>query len=344
MGCQPADAGGVGEQERDASEDAEAAQGARRQGQQSLAAQEKHSGAEPKDDAQRKQRGAERVPVQGFPNTPVGEADKRAGQPAAGAGQAGQMVKQADRRERPDLPARAARQGEQGGSGQNRRQQQAGRAGIGPAGVGKSIGSSRRKGHGVRFVTFCSTSCSAAAFVSAPGRVMYENKTIEKGQRPCRAGTGRQEGTSMELQWPLLECWLSADLESVPPARKKAMRVCTEAGLTEDDCFALDIALGEALANAVTHGAGAGVKTGEEIYLGMWNFQSRLIIQVRDSGPGFTPPGPPYLMPDAAQQATRGRGLPLMETLTDALAVCRGCAAEGGASVFLIKSMPSGRN
>lgn len=143
---------------------------------------------------------------------------------------------------------------------------------------------------------------------------------------------------------PLLEFWLPADLGAVPSARKKAMRVCTDAGLTDDDCFALDLALGEALANAVTHGTGSGTKTDGKIYLGLWNFQSRLIIQVRDNGPGFTPPHPPYAMPEAHRHDTHGRGLPLMETLTDALAVCRGCIVEGGASVFLIKSMPTGKN
>lgn len=143
---------------------------------------------------------------------------------------------------------------------------------------------------------------------------------------------------------PLLEFWLSADLNAVPPARKKAMRACTDAGLADDDCFALDLALGEALANAVTHGTGNGLTTDGKIYLGLWNFQSRLIIQVRDSGPGFNPPEPPYIMPEAHQHHTCGRGLPLMETLTDALAVCRGCVVEGGASVFLIKAMSGEQN
>jgi len=142
---------------------------------------------------------------------------------------------------------------------------------------------------------------------------------------------------------PLLEFWLPADPNAVPSARKKAMRVCTDAGLTDDDCFALDLALGEALANAVVHGAGkTAAQTDGKIYLGLWNFQSRLIIQVWDNGAGFNPPEPPYVMPHAAHHHTHGRGLPLMETLTDALAVCRGCIVEGGASVFLIKQMPSG--
>ena len=144
---------------------------------------------------------------------------------------------------------------------------------------------------------------------------------------------------------PLLEFWLPADLDAVSSARRKAMHVCTDTGLADDDCFALDLALGEALANAVTHGAGsADTNTDRQIYLGLWNFQRRLIIHVRDNGAGFDPPPPPYTMPEPHRHDTHGRGLPLMETLTDALIVCRGCVVEGGASVFLIKAMPSGPN
>ena len=58
---------------------------------------------------------------------------------------------------------------------------------------------------------------------------------------------------------------------------------------------------------------------------------------LRDRGPGVNPPPPPYLMPSAYWETTHGRGLPLMETLTDAMVVCRGDAHEGGASVYLVK-------
>ena len=139
---------------------------------------------------------------------------------------------------------------------------------------------------------------------------------------------------------PLLEWWLPADLKAVPQARRTAMQVCTDAGLTDDDCFALDLALGEALANAVMHGASPDADSEQQVYLGLWHHQKRLIIQVWDNGTGFNPPLPPYNMPDAAQHETHGRGLPLMEILTDAMAVCRGCVKEGGSSVFLIKRMP----
>lgn len=140
---------------------------------------------------------------------------------------------------------------------------------------------------------------------------------------------------------PLLELWLPADAQAVPLARHKAMQACTEAGLTDDDCFNLDLALGEALANAVMHGAPVSSESERQsqVLLSLWGYQDRLIIQVCDRGPGFDPPPPPYPMPNAAWETTQGRGLPLMETLTDAMVVCRGDADSGGASVYLVKKV-----
>lgn len=139
---------------------------------------------------------------------------------------------------------------------------------------------------------------------------------------------------------PLLEIWLPADPQAVPQARRQAMQACTEAGLTEEDCFTLDLALGEALANAVLHGAprvAAPHEDDRHVCLSLWGYGDRLILHVCDRGPGFHPPPPPYQMPAAAGGATHGRGLPLMETLTDAMVVCRADAEEGGASVYLVK-------
>ena len=141
----------------------------------------------------------------------------------------------------------------------------------------------------------------------------------------------------------MLEIWLPADPKAVPPARHRAMQACTEAGLAEEDYFTLDLALGEALANAVLHGAPRDadvrrpVHDDRHVCLSLWGYGDRLVIHVCDRGPGFDPPPPPYPMP-AAGGATHGRGLPLMETLTDAMVVCRADAVAGGASVYLVKN------
>ncbi len=95
------------------------------------------------------------------------------------------------------------------------------------------------------------------------------------------------------LNPPLLELWLPADAQAVPKARHQAMQACTDAGLTDDDCFTLDLALGEALANAVMHGApvtSSHPQEDQHVYLSMWDYQDSLIIHIRDHGPGFDPP------------------------------------------------------
>ncbi len=132
-----------------------------------------------------------------------------------------------------------------------------------------------------------------------------------------------------ELRFP-------ADREAVPAARHAALRAFQSAGASEDDCFALDLALGEALANAVTHGHPAAPAS--VVSLRLWQFRDNLILEVRDQGPGFEPPLPPYPMPHDFE-ATHGRGLPLMQRLTDALLVSRGDTRTGGAAVYLIKSL-----
>lgn len=139
---------------------------------------------------------------------------------------------------------------------------------------------------------------------------------------------------------PLWEHCLPADPQAVPEARRAALHACREAGASEDECFSLDIALGEALANAVVHGAPITphLENQPSVYLRIWCYREQMIIEIRDQGPGFTPPPPPYPMP-LDYGATHGRGLPLMEKLTDALLVSRGDAHAGGIATYLVKKL-----
>lgn len=141
---------------------------------------------------------------------------------------------------------------------------------------------------------------------------------------------------------PLLEMQLPADPSAISEARHKAGQICREAGVSDEDCSTLNIALGEALTNAILYGAPIGPKVDAHdlVCLSIWDFHDRLILEVHDRGPGFDPP-PPYAMPAADTEEVHGRGLPLMERLTDALMVCRGDADEGGSSVYLIKKIPT---
>lgn len=136
----------------------------------------------------------------------------------------------------------------------------------------------------------------------------------------------------------LMERRYRADPRIVPEARHEAMEFCRRAGVPESECTSLDLALGEALANAVRHGRlGPREGANDSVVLSLWSYRNSLIAYVHDCGPGFEPPLPPYEMPLPTEDHIGGRGLPLMELLSDAFMVCRGDVQEGGVSVFLVK-------
>lgn len=139
---------------------------------------------------------------------------------------------------------------------------------------------------------------------------------------------------------PDWEHCLPADPQAVPEARRAAVRACRDAGASEDECFTLDLALGEALANAVVHGVPLDPDADHPsaVCLRLWRYHGSMIIEVQDYGPGFDPPAPPYPMP-TDYEATHGRGLPLMQTLTDALLISRGDVRVGGVATYLVKNL-----
>jgi anti-sigma regulatory factor (Ser/Thr protein kinase) len=153
----------------------------------------------------------------------------------------------------------------------------------------------------------------------------------------CELSSEKQQTDAMPHAWEFL---MPTDPQAVPSARHAAIQACQSAGASEEDCFALDLALGEALANAVTHGATGTYGSPKDlpVMLRLWQHHGRLIVEICDFGPGFDPPPPPYSMPDDIG-ATHGRGLPLMQRMTDALLVSRGDVRTGGASIYLVKEL-----
>ncbi len=104
---------------------------------------------------------------------------------------------------------------------------------------------------------------------------------------------------------------LSRDLDAVGTACDRAVRLVTEAGWAPPDVTRVALALGEAVANAVEHGAG------DEIVLALDLDRDVLQVCVGDSGPG---PSPQRL--DAARLpddplALGGRGLFILNHVAD---------------------------
>ena len=117
-----------------------------------------------------------------------------------------------------------------------------------------------------------------------------------------------------------------------------AVHVASEHGLDADSACFLGVAVREALVNAIQHGH--GFEPGRRVRVGMRidRARSRLIVTVRDRGPGFEPASVPD--PLAPENLTRssGRGILLMRRLTDRVGFS--FPPGGGTRVRLEKRLP----
>lgn len=126
----------------------------------------------------------------------------------------------------------------------------------------------------------------------------------------------------MSVWWSLQ---LRREAASVPLARRLLLGALESAAVDEDIAYELSVALTEACANAVEHGARATGAGAEDVFrVTAYLDGDRCRIEVADSGPGFR--GRPSrlarraraLLPaDRSGQAECGRGLYMIESLSD---------------------------
>ncbi|KIZ19302.1 ATP-binding protein [Streptomyces natalensis] len=118
----------------------------------------------------------------------------------------------------------------------------------------------------------------------------------------------------MSIWWSLQ---LRREAASVPLARRLLLGTMETAGVDPDICYDLSVALSEACANAVEHGGDAPT---DDYRVTAFIDGDTCRIEVTDSGPGFRRPQPPAPVPTPTQapaDAEDGRGLFLIEALTD---------------------------
>ncbi|MEU7430735.1 ATP-binding protein [Streptomyces sioyaensis] len=132
----------------------------------------------------------------------------------------------------------------------------------------------------------------------------------------------------MSIWWSL---HLRREAASVPLARRLLLGTMETAGVDPDICYDLAVALSEACANAVEHGGDAA---SEDYRVTAFIDGDTCRIEITDSGPGFrhrpAPSAPPHTAEDRALPpapvptpaqapafAEDGRGLFLIEALTD---------------------------
>ncbi|MBL1096331.1 ATP-binding protein [Streptomyces coffeae] len=135
----------------------------------------------------------------------------------------------------------------------------------------------------------------------------------------------------MSIWWSL---HLPREAASVPLARRLLLGTMETAGVDPEISYDLSVALSEACANAVEHGGADG--TGGDYRVTAFIDGDTCRIEVTDSGPGFTqrgtvrrgqrtrserrpatPRSPQHPHGPAPAQAEHGRGLFLIEALTD---------------------------
>jgi serine/threonine-protein kinase RsbW len=104
--------------------------------------------------------------------------------------------------------------------------------------------------------------------------------------------------------------------ESINDACAWIVEAARESGHSNDAEPDLEIALREALANAVIHGNGEG--RDKQVFVRCYGGDDgMLLVLIRDEGPGFEPAGVPDPRTDDRLQLDHGRGLFLMRALMD---------------------------
>jgi CHASE3 domain sensor protein/anti-sigma regulatory factor (Ser/Thr protein kinase) len=132
-------------------------------------------------------------------------------------------------------------------------------------------------------------------------------------------GPVRERAARMTIELP-------ADQGSVTSARHAMARWLVGTGASDEECYELTVALGDACANAVEHAYGPGDAT---FAIGAELIDGEVVIEVSDSGRWRSPRG-----------VNRGRGLQLMNAFTDSLEIDR---TEGGTHVRMRRKLAGGR-
>ena len=132
---------------------------------------------------------------------------------------------------------------------------------------------------------------------------------------------------------PILEVEFPAEPRIVHDVRQKFEEFVRPCCLGREDVETIKVALSEACSNAVCHGSPRG--PGDRIRVRYELCDDRLVIEIRDEGPGFRPNQ--IALPHSEEYKPSGRGLFLMQALMDEVQFE---ASPGGTCVRLVKQLP----
>ncbi len=132
-----------------------------------------------------------------------------------------------------------------------------------------------------------------------------------------------------------LDLMLPADVNAISPLVGGVMRIVQEMGCAQGHEFEIELALREALANAIEHGSGNDPSKRIECSVACDKARGMLIL-VRDPGPGFDPSSLPSPIVGQNVFSTGGRGIYLINQLMDEVRFER-----GGTEIHMRKNPPS---
>jgi len=129
-----------------------------------------------------------------------------------------------------------------------------------------------------------------------------------------------------------LDMTVTAEVKSITPAVKRIMEMAREMSCASGKEFEIELAVQEALANAVIHGCKEDPAKQVRIWVGC--DQSRgMVIVVRDPGGGFDPGQIPSPIKGENVYSDHGRGIFLINRLMDDVSFKR-----GGTEIWMRKS------
>ena len=121
---------------------------------------------------------------------------------------------------------------------------------------------------------------------------------------------------------------IAADISLLKDAREWAAQAAEMAGLDDDGCFQVKLAMSEAVTNAILHGSGSA---DDEVALGVREEGKVIVFEVRDSA-GREPSSEDWVK----RVGEGGRGLELISLVMDEVQLTRG---DGGSVLRFSKSL-----
>ncbi len=128
-----------------------------------------------------------------------------------------------------------------------------------------------------------------------------------------------------------LEMTLPADVEAISPAVDRIMEMVRRTGCVEGKHFEIDLAIREAIANAIVHGCKGDREKMVQVCAACEQDKGILIV-VRDPGPGFDPGKIPSPTVGKNLYYNHGRGIFLINQLMDEVRF-----EKGGTEIHMLK-------